>query len=330
MIMAIKIKKINVGIREDLQADVRYEENACRGYTLDVSIGCSHKCIYCLFSPLEIGIYKKLNPNYKGQSIPLKADKFLARTEFPPAVYMSYSSDPLANDEVRKISSVVLEKLLLNNVNVLFISKGKFTDEILEIMKIKPELIEAQVGIASCKDERNALIEPGAASYSDRLKNIKKLSEIKGLGSLVVRMDPLFPLIDDTPENVNKILDDVSSLGVKKVNVGYIVLTEDMRNRLKKNNRLKDSMEMLSEKTPTISLEKSLYSFPFEIKLERLNFFNDLCNNKGISMTVCACKDERLKKHPFPWVCHPYTRRPVNHHTESPMPGWLFEHLDRK
>ena len=152
------------------------------------------------------------------------------------------------------------------------------------------------------------MIEPGAPSYADRLNNFKKLENIKGMGSLSVRIDPLFPLIDDTAENINRIIDDVSVLGVKEAVLGYVILTEAMREHFKKNKYLKESMSALTEKTPTIS-NRSLYSFPFEKKTKELYSFQSLCLEKGVTMATCVCKDERLKGLSIPYICHPFYRK---------------------
>lgn len=40
--------KINWGISKDLQADIRYEPNACKGFVMDLSLGCSSP-LYVLF-----------------------------------------------------------------------------------------------------------------------------------------------------------------------------------------------------------------------------------------------------------------------------------------
>lgn len=74
--------KINWGISKDLQADIRYEPNACKGFVMDLSLGCPHHCTYCLFSPLELRVYKLQNPGYKGNVLPLKLDNFLKERNF--------------------------------------------------------------------------------------------------------------------------------------------------------------------------------------------------------------------------------------------------------
>jgi hypothetical protein len=120
-------------------------------------------------------------------------------------------------------------------------------------------------------------------------------------------MDPLFPVIDDSLENVDRVLADVAGLGVREAVLGYVVLTESLREELKKNPFLRASMAALSEKTPTIS-NRSLFSFPFDKKLEKLEQFQDLCFRRGMTMAACGCKDERLKGLSIPWICHPFKR----------------------
>lgn len=301
------VKKLNWGISKDLQADIRYEPNACKGYVMDLSLGCPHHCVYCLFSPLELSIYKLQNPDYKGDVLTLKLDEFLRRTEFPPSVYLCYSSDPLGNDEIKNSTKIVLKKLFENNVNVLFISKGVFDDSLIDIIKLRPDLMNIQVDVSSCDDIRNQIIEPGAPTYKDRIKNIEKLSKIDGLASLVVRMDPLLPDIDDKDENIIGVLKDIKCLGVKEIVAGYIILTKNMKISWEKNEFLKVATKAFTEKTPTIS-QQELYSIPFKEKVERLNHIQGICNNMGINLSVCGCKDERLKKTNIEWICHPFNR----------------------
>lgn len=271
-------KKINWGISRDLQADIRYEYNACKGYVIDLSLGCSHKCSYCIFSPLELKVYKLHNPDYNGEVLTLKLEKFLERKEFPPSVYMCYSSDPLGNEDVKESSKIVLKKLLENNVNVLFITKGIFDDSILDIVKERPDLMNIQIDVSNYDNFRNNKIEPGAPSYTQRVNNIEKLTKIEGLGSLAVRMDPLLPNIDDTNENVEKILKDISILGVNEVVVGYVVLTENIKNKWSNDKYTKQVTELLTEKTPTIS-QQALYSIPFEDKVKRIEKFMNYAKN---------------------------------------------------
>jgi DNA repair photolyase len=297
----------NWGITEDLEAQVRYEPNACKGYVIDVSLGCPHHCVYCLFSPLELLVYKLKNPSYKGAVLPLKLDKFLTTESFPPAVYMCYSSDPLGNSEVAKNTYEILKKFMKHSVHVFFISKGIFPVEILELISSHPHLMHIQVGISNFNDSRNRIIEPGAPTYEQRIQNLKKLGEIKGIANLAVRIDPLFPVIDDTEENIRTIIKTVAEIGVPEAVLGYLIVTKDMRVKLCRNEFTRDAANCLTEKTNTIS-KQELYSIPFGKKVEKLYRFNEICKENHVYMAVCGCKDEKLKESDLEWICHPFNR----------------------
>lgn len=298
-------KGIVWGISKDLQSDIRFEPNACKLYVMDISLGCPMQCVYCLFSPLELMVYKLQNPGYKGDILPLKLDKFMRRTEFPPVVYLCYSSDPLGNEELTASTLRVLEKLFANNVHVLLLSKGLFSNHMIDMVKKRPDLMEIQVGLTNFDNKRNKVIEPGAPSYEARMENIEKLGRIEGLRSLVVRMDPMFPGIDDTDENITRIMDDASQRGVKRAVMSYLVLPQSMKLTLSKNDFLADAVAAVSEITPTIS-EQELYSFPFEEKIAKFSHFEELCRERGIQMSVCGCKEHRFKETKFGWTCFPF------------------------
>lgn len=300
-------KMINWGISRDLQADIRYEPNACKGYVMDLTLGCPHQCTYCLFSPLELKVYKLQNPEYKDNVLHLKLDNFLKRKVFPTSVYLSYSSDPLGDEISKESTKIVLKKLFEHNVNILFITKGVFDQSILDLIKLRPELMNIQIDLSSCDEERNHIVEPGAPSYKQRLQNIKKLSEIKGLNPVVVRMDPLIPEVDDSEKNIRGVLQDISKLGVKEIIVGYMILTKRHVKAWEKNEFLSKGAKIMTEITPTIS-KQELYSIPFESKIERIKDIKQIADQFGISLSVCGCKDERFKKTNFEWICHPFNR----------------------
>lgn len=302
-----KQNKISWGISENLQTRVRYEPNACKGYVIDISLGCPNQCIYCLFSPLELMVYKLKNPSYKGNVLPLQLDEFLARQDFPPSLYMCYSSDPLGNQDLTGNTITILKKLFQHDIEILFITKGIFGDELIEVIRTKPNLMYIQAGIRNWDDRMNRVIEPGAPLYENRLDSLKKLTDIKGLGGLSVRIDPLLPVLDDTEENIKRIIHDISRIGIKEVIIGYVIATRELREKLRRHNLTKEAAAQLSEKTNTISRQE-LFSLPFPEKIKRLGQMEEWCREKGIKMKTCACKDEQLKQTCLDWVCHPFDK----------------------
>lgn len=317
--------KIIWGVSKDLQADVRYEPNACEGYTMDVSIGCPHHCVYCIFSLLEQKVYKLQNPKYDGSSIPMQLDNFMKRVDFPPALYLCYSSDPFGNERIADVSETVIRKLIDNNVNIMISTKGRLTRGVLDAMRIKPELIHFQMGMTSADDERNRIVEPGAPLFEERLECLKKVQEIPGIAKIGVRIDPMLPGIDDTDESIDKILSSID--GVENVVVSYVILTLGMRELWMKHDYLAKSATLLTEKTSTIS-ERELYSLPFEQKLENLHRFRDLCLTHGKYMSTCGCKDERMKTTDLEWVCHPFNKSKRQEYIDNTSYTVEISHFD--
>lgn len=298
--------KINYGVTMDLMADIREEDNACNGFTMDVSLGCPHHCVYCIFSQLEQKVYKLQNPKYDGSSIPMCLDKFMERTKFPPVVYMCYSSDPFGSEEINRVSTAAIRKLVENNVHIFISTKGRLSGEVIEVLKIRPELIHFQMGMASHDDVRNKIVEPGAPCFEERLEWLQKVEEIKHIGDITVRMDPLLPGIDDNDDNIQKVISRIGS--VENVVIGYVILTSNMSNTWSKVDFLKNSASLLTEKAETVS-GQDLYSLPFEDKVEKLKRFREICGEYGKIMRTCGCKDERMQKTDFHWVCHPFTKK---------------------
>lgn len=290
-----------------LHADIRFEPNACRCYVIDVSVGCAHKCTYCLFSQVEVNALRLRHPQYRGKVLDLNLDSFLERDSFPTAVYMCYSSDPLGNEGTRATTLQILERLFEHDVVVLFITKGTVDEGVLEMIRRRPDLMNVQIGLTSADDRRNRYFEPGAPTYRERMEGLAQLVQIPELGSLTLRMDPLIPNVDDTEENVLTVLREAHRLGVREVTTGFIVLNASLIKAWKKNPVGRSALESLTEITPTISGEQ-LYSLPHEEKLIRLRRIADWCESLDMRMAVCGCKDERLKGSGLEWICHPFNR----------------------
>lgn len=298
-------KTVNWGVSDDLQADVRFEETACHGDIMDLSIGCPIKCVYCIFSQLGPLVYKLRNPARTEQDvIPLKLDNFLKREEFPSGVLLGYNADPLGNDELTALTVIAVKKLVSHNTTINLVSKGVVTDALLEAITIRPELINVQAGITNYKDERNAIIEPGAPSYHARLESLKKLAAIDNIGSISVRIDPMMPYIDDTEENISHVLTDLASIGIKTVVIGYAVVTRAVRERLEQISYIRESAQTLVDKVQTISGQE-LFSFNYERKMEKLASFRQMCKQHNLHMKVCGCKDIRLRESSYDYICHP-------------------------
>lgn len=295
------------GIRSDLQAQLRHEPNACGGWVLDFTLGCSHACIYCLFSELEQKMFRLMHPGYHGQTMAFKIDEFLAQEKLPPVVYLSYSSDPMQPLAV-KAATVAISRLIEKRVKIFLVTKGRIAPAVRTMIAQEPGSFAIQIGVTNWSRERNKAIEPGVPLYEDRLLDLRDLAGQPGLRALEARIDPMFPGIDDTDENLTRVLDDLAGAGVRSAVVSYLIANEALRAELLENDHVRASLEQLSEKVETIS-KRVLYSVPRERKLARMKQIQEMCAARGIAMRTCGCKDTQLKTTDFAWICHPYRKK---------------------
>ena len=56
-------------------------------------------------------------------------------------------------------------------------------------------------------------------------------------------------------------------------------------------------------------LDKHIKMVPIELPGRGLRFKEKLCEQYGISLSVCGCKDERFKETDIEWICHPFNRK---------------------
>lgn len=289
-------------INPELQAVFNKRLDGCDSYTLDLSIGCSHNCIYCHFSQYQKTVYKKMNRDYKGNTIVLGIDDLLATTEFPEKIYFSYSTDAFA-PKVRETAHRVIEHILKSGSTILLITKGIIPDHTIEMLDKYGDNVSVEIGISNLDETRRKIIEPGTPTAQKRLEMMSKLTKTK-IAYLAARIDPIFPLIDDTEEKLTELLNAIAITGMRNVVASYIVATDHMIEKLKAYDYLKESLELVCEKTNTVA-PYPLYSAPLVHKAKKIAFLRELAMQRGLAIHTCHCKDGRLKKIDKSHSCHP-------------------------
>ncbi|MDO8472728.1 MAG: hypothetical protein Q7T05_02805, partial [Dehalococcoidia bacterium] len=71
-----------------LEAKIEFREQACHAYSIDFSLGCQHRCVYCHFSDEQKLKYRKAARGYDGTSIPMDLSALLSQTEYPGEIYL--------------------------------------------------------------------------------------------------------------------------------------------------------------------------------------------------------------------------------------------------
>ena len=285
-----------------MQAEIQYQDGACHSYSLDLTIGCSHSCIYCYFSAFQMAAYRQAHRDQKGEVVVLQTSELLAASKYPAQIYLSNSTDPFS-PQASGATHEVLSYLLPKGVQFFILTKGIIPDQTIGLLDQYGSQVSVQVGITNLSTERNRLIEPGVPSASRRLGLLSKLNETN-IAVVAARMDPLFPLIDDEDHELDALTSAIAQTGTKNVVASYVLLTATMIRHLAQVPSASPAMAKLTEKTPTIS-SNDLYSVPLAYKIERLTHIRRLCINQDIKCNTCACKDRRLALTELPFICHP-------------------------
>jgi DNA repair photolyase len=290
-------------ISNDLNAKIEFQETACNSYSIDLSIGCQHQCLYCHFSDSQKLRYRRIDKNYSGKSIPLNISYLLQMNEYPEYIYLSFSTDPFEKN-VKEQAHLLLERLLVYGTKVLIITKSIIPDKTILLLRGYRDQLQVQMSIPSLNSKRNSILEPGAPNAEDRIENFKKL--VRDGISAVARLDPLFPLVDDSNESLVKIIKKFKQIGTQDLIASYALLTRRIYNVLEKIELIRPSLRIMHEITPSVA--KTLtYSVDFIYKLKKYIYMRELCNSLGLYFHVCSCKDLRLQSTPQfeSSTCHP-------------------------
>jgi DNA repair photolyase len=270
-------------ISNDLNARIEFQETACNSYSIDLSIGCQHQCLYCHFSDAQKLRYRM--------------------NEYPEYIYLSFSTDPFGKN-VKEQAHCLLERLLVYGTKVLILTKSIIPDKTILLLRDFRDQLQVQMSIPSLNSKRNSILEPGAPNAEARIENLKKL--IRDGISAVARLDPLFPQVDDSNDSLVKIIKKFKQIGTQNLIASYALITKRIYNVLDKNEFIRPSLNVMHEFTPSVA--KTLtYSVDFIYKLEKYKYISELCKSLGIYFHVCSCKDLRFQSTPqLAWsTCHP-------------------------
>ncbi len=285
-----------------LQAQIFFQPGACNAYSIDFTIGCPHNCIYCYFSEFQKVMHKRKNRDFDGRIISMAVSEFLSKEAFPPQIYLSYSTDPFSQ-AAKEAAHQVLEHLLPRGIHFLILTKGVIPEDTIKLLHQYGDHVAIEIGISNLSKERNRLIEPGAASAEKRLALLAQLKQTN-IAVLAARMDPIFPYLDDGDADVELLVNEIAKTGTKNIVVSYVVASQNMIKKMSRVEKLKLSLALLTEETPTVA-PGLVYSVPFEYKKNKLIQIRNFCENKGLKMNLCSCKDFRLASIFTNNSCHP-------------------------
>lgn len=279
----------------------RQVPESCGRWSLDLTAGCEHGCLYCPFQRYQALVLRR---RHGGRALArrLSLQRFVAHPDPPSELLLSAHTDPCA-PAARAGLVCVLQHVLPRGVRVEVVTKGVVPARALELLAAAGERADLSVGVASLDVRRNAMLEPGCPPASERLDNLRR-ARACGLDRLTARLDPLLPGVDDEPGRLRPLLDEVARLGGRAVVAGHLFLTaRTHRPALRALPLLGAASLECTDRSPVCGTH--VLSVPLARKLELLAWLRGECAVRGLRFATCGCKDLRLRDAGVGAVCAP-------------------------
>ena len=243
--------------------------------TFNPYTGCDHQCIYC-YASSYIPNFKDCRPKKELLAI-LKREAAKLSGE---TISLSNSSDPYPRAEVSEgLTRRCLEILADSNCKIQIITKSNLVTRDDDLLSKVPSTVA--LTITTEDDDLAKLIEPFAPSPSQRLRAAQDL--IRAGISVVVRLDPLIPLVNDQPETL---IANLASIGVKHLTCSTY--------KAKPDNwmRLTQAMPKVAEKLKPLYFQQGekiggSTLLPKEVRFKLLKNIHDLAISQGMKFAVC-------------------------------------------
>jgi DNA repair photolyase len=263
---------------------VDFEPRFCGNHVVDLTAGCSFGCIYCPFSDIEA--------RRQGAPRPTAVDMAqLQSLPAPPTVFLSPASDPFAPQAASKTHQL-LEHLLPRGTIVGILTKGTIPQQTLDLLASYPKQVEGiVVGLTSLDEARNRILEPGCPSATQRLETLAHISD-RGLIA-ALRLDPLFPSLDDSPASLERLLDEAAARNATGITATYVFAWGRYLRRLREEPMLTTSVGLLNERSPMEG--GTAFSVSLGRKLETYSRLAHMSRERGLRFSTCGCKDLRVR-----------------------------------
>jgi len=251
---------------------------------VNMGIGCSMSCIYCHFHEY----IEKEHPDSIGETFDISSVK--NKRKLPQFIYLCPHTEPFS-PENRENTYEFMKIVLPKGVFLWILTKAIIPENVAELISKYSTQVEIAVGVTNIDDARNKFIEPGVPGAGERLENILRI--VKTKCRYGVRMDPIFPLIDDAPETLNKTIQTIADHGVKNLVASYLMLPANIYEKFLDIPQFKSMLQLFIDRSPTTG--GVALSIPIKLKMEKYSEIAGIAKNYGIALFVCSCRDIRLK-----------------------------------
>lgn len=243
-------------------------------YTLNPYTGCAHRCLYCYISSF---IPKAFEVREKPPFFSALA-KDLRECDRNLYLSLSNSSDPYPPiEEERRCTRRVLELCRDAGMPVLIVTKSPLVIRDVDLLSEMRAVVS--VTITTFDRIKAQILEPGAPSPQDRLRACATLAQ-RGI-PVVLRMDPVIPGVNDSPEEWLPLLEAAAPY-VRQVVASTLKLRWDTVQRLSAAfPRICETLSLYSEKRGNSRYLKG------EVRFTLLSSLREIVHSFGLLFSTC-------------------------------------------
>jgi pyruvate-formate lyase-activating enzyme len=263
---------------------VEFEPRFCAHHVVDLTAGCSFGCVYCPFSDIAA--------RRAGVRRPTAVDlASLGAMGATPTLFLSPASDAFT-PQAAPGTHALLAHVLPRGTRVGIVTKGIIPEATLDLLARHADSLEGvAIGLSNVDDVRNRVLEPGCPPARQRLGNIDRLTE-RGI-TTVLRMDPIFPVVDDDPAALESLVEEAAARRALGVTATYVFAWGRYLRALRREPFLAAAAAELTERAP---MEGGMaFSVPLARKLETYDLLSRLARARGMGFNTCGCKDLRVR-----------------------------------
>jgi DNA repair photolyase len=230
-----------------------------KGLTLNPYQGCQHRCGYCYatyeWSP---DFYDKIYA--KNNSAELLEDQLKSwKSETIEPVMVSSATDPYQPAEIKyNLTRKCVEVLQKYDVPYYVFTKSSLISRDLELHKRYKDNCFLIWSITTCSEKTRRLIEPGTPPALSLFSVIKKFTDA-GV-ACGVNIDPILPLITDSEEEIESIVENCERVNVKYIFGAILRLRADIWDRIEL------ILKLLNLKSGIDEYKRTIYQFTQPIK----------------------------------------------------------------
>jgi DNA repair photolyase len=270
-------------------------------FTLNVTRGCEFRCVYCYARGYpnappqgEVFLYRDLP-----KKLAAELDSPRRRSRVGWVAFNTASDCFQTHPAVQEIAFLAMNTLLERSVGFSFLTKGRVPDRFITLFSQYPHLVNPTICLVSMRPRYQEVFEPHAATPSERIGNVARLTAA-GL-HVDVRVDPIIPFITDDEKSISDLCSGLADQGVKRLSLSYLHLRPAVFDQLRKE--LPPTEFELIRSCFGNGPWKERASFPrskltaLVIRKKGYDRFRAVAKGFGISTLICACKNPDMTGH---------------------------------